>query len=356
MSTIADAVDRVRAAADEIVVAATELTVELGAANARVADLEQRLEQCTDAARPALPRVGIGGSGAFGGLPRDRRLRVLDLMADCGITDFRTDCQWAGVERTQGAYSLAGIRDRCVDIVAAGLEPMVLTGWPPSFYRANPTAGGNSAPKDDAATLLAWRRYLQALFAALYAVGVRRFEIWNEPNFLFMQPVSPALWAKLVRIAHEVAAGISRHIVIVAGGVCPAVDTPPRSMGATIFYDAVLAADPKFFEVVDEVGIHPYAGNHTKLTAGQFWTKHAVPLRARVPAHVPLCGTEHGWKSVANTEAERVDLYVDSVLSWKEPTPLYLFSAFDFAEPYGLVDKDLNPKPVYHALKELLAS
>jgi hypothetical protein len=71
---------------------------------------------------------------------------------------------------------------------------------------------------------------------------------------------------------------------------------------------------------------------------------------------VPLCGTEHGWKSGPNTEPERALLYVDSLLTFPDQrAPLFLFSAFDFAELYGLLKADFTPKPVYDAIKSLLA-
>lgn len=298
-----------------------------------------------------LPTVGIGGSGAFGGLTPANQTAMLKLAKACGIKQFRFDCQWAGIERTKGQYSTKTVVEKAKRVLAEGLVPMVLVGWAPSFYRQNP-ADPNSAPT--VASLEAWRRFLYRLMGDLYAVGVRRFEIWNEPNFLFMQPVSPELWADLVLIASDVAASISVHIRIISGGVCPAVDTPPRSMGASLFYDKVLAHEPRFFQFVHEVGIHPYAGDHTKLKDGQFWQKHVSHIRQIKPVEVPFCGTEHGWKSGKNTEVERSKLYADTVLNWDEGAPVYLFSLFDFVEKYGLVTATGEPKPVYTTLQNLL--
>jgi hypothetical protein len=171
-----------------------------------------------------------------------------------------------------------------------------------------------------------------------------------------MQPVSPARWVDLVLEAHNAAVDISRHITIIAGGVCPAVDTPPRSVSASRFYDAVLLHEPEFFEYVDEVGIHPYAGDHNHLLDGKFWKTQALYIESLMPARVPLCATEFGWKSGKNTEPERVDLYTDAVRSYPDQrAPLFLFSLFDFAEPYGLLDAAGQPKPVYAALRDMLA-
>lgn len=310
-------------------------------------------EPCPEPPPPALslPLVGIGGSGAFAGLTEAKRGQMLSLAKACGITEWRVSIHWAGIERTKGRFTTTGAVALCRQIIDAGLRPMVLVGWAPSFHRQNPT-DQNSAPTP--ASLPYWREFLLVLFNDLYAIGVRRFEIWNEPNFLFMQPVSPELWADLVLIASDVAGEISRHIRIIAGGVCPAVDTPPRSMGASAFYDKVLAHEPEFFRFVDEVGIHPYAGNHTKMKDGQFWTKHVSHIRQLKPVEVPFCGTEHGWKSGVNTEVERSRLYSDTVLNWDEGAPVYLFSMFDFAEKYGLVTAAGEPKPVYTTLQNLL--
>jgi hypothetical protein len=307
---------------------------------------------------PALPAVGVGGSGSFGSLSVDNQNAVLGLMRAAGITHFQFDCPWSSVETSKGVYNLSVVVARAKRVLAAGLIPQVLVGWTPSFYRqAGGTAGSNTAPRwSDQIVRNAWDAFLRALFAALVPLGVRRFEIWNEPNGLFMQPVSPGVWADMVIAAHVVASDISRHIVIVSGGVCPRPNTPPTSMDASAFYDAVLAFEPDFFDFVDEVGIHPYAGNHNKLLAGQFWTKHVAYLQTLLPAEVPLCGTEHGWKSGPNTEPERALLYVDSLLTFPDQrAPLFLFSAFDFAELYGLLKADFTPKPVYDAIKSLLA-
>lgn len=302
---------------------------------------------------PALPAVGIGGSGAFGALPRAQRQALLATAAAAGITHFRFDVQWNGTEYAKGKYGFKAVIEKVQDITAAGLTPMCLVGWPPPFYRRNAT-DPNSAPKDDALTRAAWEAWCRALFSTLYQYGVRRYEIWNEPNFMFMQPVSPGLWADLVLNAYSTARDISAHIRIISGGVCPAVDAAPRSMSASRFYDAVLQFEPDFFRYVNEVGIHPYAGNHTSLLQGKFWREQVTYLSSIIPAEVPFCGTEHGWLSGPNPESERSDLYVDSIRTWPEAAPVYLFSLFDFAEPYGLLLKDGTPKLTYLALKDLL--
>lgn len=307
---------------------------------------------------PALPAVGIGGSGAFQGMQRDRRRGYLRLARAAGITHFRFTVSWSSCEQVKGRYQFGGVLAMVDDILAEGLVPCPLVGWTPPAYRPTGTThGANAVPDYTKGALVAWESFLRALFALLHPKGVRRYEIWNEPNFLFMQPVSPAVWADLVMTAHAVACDISRHIRIIAGGVCPAVDRPTRSMGASMFYDAVLDHVPEFFEFVDAVGIHPYAGNHTRLLDGQFWQRHVTYLDQLVPDEVPLCGTEHGWKSGPNTEEERAELYVDSILSFPDQRePLFIFSLFDFAELYGILTADGQPKPVYHALRDLLVT
>lgn len=348
--SLASTITTARTSVDQLALTLADVEAGAAALENRAQELAAQLEE---ARRPKLPAVGVGGSGAFGGLPRAKQQEYLALMRAAGITHFRFDHQWAGSERTKGVYTFGNVVQRAQDVIAAGLIPQVLIGWAPAFYRVN-AADPNSAPDIRKGALEGWRAWVSKLMAALFAVGVRRFEVWNEPNFMFMQPVSPALWASLVRIVHEEASKISRRIVVVAGGVCPAVDQPTRSQGASMFYDNVLVADPAFFQVIDELGIHPYAGDHTKLKAGQFWTKHVAHLQAIKPAELPLCGTEHGWKSGRNTEDERVALYVDTILTWTEPAPVFVFSCFDFAEPYGLLTADGTPKPVYDAIKELL--
>lgn len=306
---------------------------------------------------PALPAVGIGGSGAFGGLPAATRQEYLALMRAAGITHFRTDCRWDTMERTRGVYVFDGVKTRIREIIAAGMVPQLLVGWAPKFYRKATSTSANDAPLDNDTTRHAWDAFLRAMFAALVPLGALRYEIWNEPNFQFMQPVSPALWADLVIGAHVAASDISRRIVIVAGGVCPAVDTPPTSMSASKFYDAVLTFEPDFFNFVDEVGTHPYAGDHNKLTAGKFFLTQQSHIASLAPADVPLCATEFGWKSGKNTEAERVTLYTDAIVSYPDKrAPLFLFSAYDFTEAYGILDSAGRPKPVYDAIRKLLTA
>lgn len=313
-----------------------------------------------------LPRVGVVGASTWNSLPAAERQASLALMREAGITDFRLGVPWSSVERRKGVYDFRFYLTLAQEVLAAGLTPLIVTGYTPSFYRRE---GDQFSAPTDAAVLTAWPSFLLALFDAFARIGVWRVEVWNEQNHAGppgMRPVLPALYTDMVRIASDAASSVSRHIHLVAGGYSPAPDKLPNALGATKFTEAMLLRDAHAFEYVDEVAVHPYAGK-VSMTTGNFWRTHMANVRRLVPAHVPLSATEVGWATAGpvgtkNTEAEQASFIVDAILTWEEAGPIYLFNWKDWGDgaqrdnSQGLCRLDGTLRPAYYAVKELLTA
>lgn len=317
-----------------------------------------------------LPEVGICGASTFNALTRPARQAALALIRAAGITHFRFDASWVSIERTKGVYNLAPKVELATDIIAAGLIPVAVVAYAPPFYR-RVAADQFSAPTQ-AAVDQAWPVFLRALFAALYAVGVRRYEMWNEPNHAGppgMSPVLPELYADLCLEAHAVASDISRHIQLVAGVISPAPDKLPSALGGTSFLKAILAYEPEFFRFVDEWSLHPYPGMSAttpkralKLLDGWFWRQQYATTRALVPTDIPICATECGWSTFEMSETTQAEMIVDGIRTWPERGVFYLFNWQDWGATaardnrQGLLRVDGKPKASYQAVKDLLTA
>lgn len=308
---------------------------------------------------PALPAVGVVGASSWNRMPASQRTAALDLIAAAGITHFRFGCPWASIERRKGVYDFRLYVTLAREIVEAGLIPIAVVAYTPSFYRP---AGGDMFSTPTREGVLAYGVFCRALFQALVPLGVFRYEVWNEPNHKGppgMWPVSPGVYVDLLLEAHNAASDISRHIRLVAGAVCPAPDKLPNALGASGFTRACLDYEPELWQFCDEWSVHPYPGT-TALLDGQFWQRHMPAIHDLVPAHVPISATECGWSTHDMSEDDQADYIVGAILDWPETGVFYLFNWQDWGtvpardNRQGLCRLDGSLRPAYHAVKNLL--
>ncbi len=323
-------------------------------------------------ARPALPRdfFGIAPQGLLGQRDYDRMRGV--------VRTLRIPILWHQVEPSPGEYRFAELDDTVRDAAAAGIRVL------PFVYGSPPWLSEDSAvpPLATASARRAWTSFLHELVnrygprGELWGDGggglpIRRWQIWNEPNFvLFWRPrPQPAAYARLLRISAQAIRAEDRGARIVTAGVAP-VETgiTPWAFLRRMYRVPGVRSD------FDLVGLHPYA---TRVR----WVGDIVRYVRGVMAdggdrYTPLLvseigiassgrypnGFNKGLRGQASFLRRALGLLVTKANAW-HIAGVDWFTWQDglapdrhcvFCEYGGLFDAGGSPKPAWHAFRRIV--
>jgi polysaccharide biosynthesis protein PslG len=244
---------------------------------------------------------GAAGSAATPGVVTQTLLgeRDFDRMQRGGVETLRFLISRKLVEPARGQYDWS-----TVDAVVSGaakrdieLLPFVYGSpeWVDASEEHPPLAG--RAERD------AWRRFLTTLVDRYGRHGefwagpgaahaIRRWQIWNEPNFDFYwegEP-SPRDYAKLISISADAIRGADPGAKIMLAGVARVRLGMPWWMFLTRFYEV-----PGVKRDFDYVALHPYSPGLRIL--GEYVELARHVMREAGDGRTSLAITEIGWAS-----------------------------------------------------------
>lgn len=328
------------------------------------------------ATAPALFGAGQrnGGASFYGVSPQTQRpLSEYRRMKRGGVDSVRVGIPWNGVELAPGEYNFAGIDDWVRRVAAAKLEVFPFIGATPSFYGRD----FRTLPSQTARQRRAWAAFLRALVRRYGPRGrfwahhprlpkrpIRRWQIWNEPNFFYFSvPRSPKLYAKLVKIAHHAIRSVDPRAKVVLGGLfAHPRQRPPKAFQATTFLRRLYRV-PGIKRSFEGVALHPYAAD-ARLLRPDIRAIRSI-MRRHHDGSTGLYLTEIGWGSGRGTAFEkgprgqvreltqafrilrrmRRSARIERVIwfSWDD-----LAGSCDFCDSTGLVRQGGRPKPAWH--------
>jgi hypothetical protein len=243
-------------------------------------------------ADPAMQRSGFLGMH----LGRVSDARQVELLVDLGVRHVRVwECSWARIQPARsGALALP---TALVDgYVEAGLEPLLVLGYPPDWASSAPPKTRGEAQKYPPRDIADWEAYVRGVARGL-GEQVRYYEIWNEPNghYLKQAPDDPrpleAVYAELVKVAYHAIHEEDPDAVVVIGACAGHPSFSVRSMhhhGAADFCDAL--------------SYHAYGGaNETGIGAAAFaftqsYLAEWLPQLGR--PDLPIIDSESGIKDL----------------------------------------------------------
>jgi hypothetical protein len=315
------------------------------------------------------PAVGVQFHATWSSYTDAQRIEVLDKMAAAGVKWVRIDLGWASMQDTRGVYSqwYVDLVDRTVDAARArGIHVLGMFWMTPGW--ANGGAGAIAPPTSSAdyATALGW--------AAKHWQGrIDAWEIWNEPNTTGFWTGTTAEYVQLLKAAYPAVKANDPGALVVLGG---------PSENDTSWLSAAYAAGMR--GSFDVMSTHPYMGMADAAPEqpddGSIWTiSHVGAVHNLMVANgdgsKPIWFTEFGWSSHDNwagvenwnrgvTAQQQADYFVRAVKYVAGNYP-YVTNVFWYEERnnasgnvqldnYGLLNRDLTPKPAYTAIKTYL--
>ncbi|HEX2128533.1 MAG TPA: glycosyl hydrolase [Solirubrobacterales bacterium] len=297
----------------------------------------------------------------------------LGLMKQGGVETVRFQVTWASVERTPGIYDWSSLDAFMDGLARHGLEPLPYVFGSPAWVANQP----KHPPIDTAADRAAWRSFLRAM-AARYGAGgrfwtareakapIRRWQIWNEPNFEFYwdPDPDPKDYAELVKVSARAIRSVERRAEIMLGGVAPVRSGTRWWIYLRKFYDV-----PGIKASFDAVALHPYSQSMRDL---RWQVKRARRIMANAnDGRTPLGITEIGWSSGTQRvplvvgPARQARLLTNSFrlfanpglrisdadwYAWKDTTAVVPHCSF--CAEAGLFDLRGNPKPSWPAYRK----
>ena len=317
------------------------------------------------------PCVGVQFHAMWSDYDDAERIEVLDKLAAAGIEWIRMDFGWSSVEPRPGAWATWYLEraDLVVDAARArGIKVLMSLGRTPSW--AN---GGRdvNVPPTDFTNYAAAARYLAGHFRG----RVSAWGVYNEPNISTgaFWTGTAADYARLLQISYDSFKIGDPAAKVVAGHVVYSDDGWIRQM-----YRAGAA------DHFDVLATHPYQGVSNEPPAapdnGTKWRMTHTPAVRDVMCEFGDCDkelwfTEFGWsahRSPPNapnwkrgvSEAEQAAYLVETIEQVRRRYP-YVTNVFWYRERngatgdpqldnYGLMRRDLTPKPAYRSLQRHL--
>jgi polysaccharide biosynthesis protein PslG len=323
-----------------------------------------------DASAARADQFGLAATGHLHNLDPASLARELAGYRGAGARWIRFDLNW-GVVQAGGPRSWNWAPfDRVIrGARARGLRVLAVLSYSPDWARPPGTG-----PLHQPSNLRALARFARAAAGRYRGLGVRHWEIWNEPNLAdFWQPrPNAAAYGRLLRAAHRGIKRVDRRAVLVTGGLSPATNTGTSVAPVTFLRRLYRSRARRYF---DAVGHHastfPYLPS-VRASWSAWWQMAGTRPSLRsvmvrngdrrkriwVTEFSAPTGGSRAVSEARQAEILRVGYRLIGRYRWAGP--LFWFSfrdgtvqGGDWQEYCGLVRADYSPKPalgVYQAL------
>lgn len=326
-------------------------------------------------APPAAPALS---PGFFGVVPQAPPTASEFARMDGVVGTMRIPFNWAQLEPEPGRYDFAALDAEVLAAARSGVRILPFVGATPAWISPDP----NRPPLGSSRARRAWAGFLRVLVGrygprgSLWrgreeAMPIRRWQIWNEPNFrLFWRPrPSPSGYARLLSLAAGAIRRADPGAEIVLAGVAPV----SAGLWPWVFLRRLLRV-PGVKKNFDFVAVHPYAVRVSdvaeQVESARFVMAEAGDRRTRLlvtEIGVASWGTfssdfVRGDAGQARFLASAFERLLAMRARWRlagvdwftwrdETTPDRRCS---FCQGAGLLDADGKPKPAWWALKRTI--
>jgi hypothetical protein len=209
----------------------------------------------TTSERAAAPIIGIADNNLLG-LPAKEQAAQFSAMRSIGITSVRVDANWRLVQYLGPSDFDWRVLDQEVrSIRSAGMSvDLIIDGCP--SWAAIPIAKNDMFAQPKSSSEFA--TYAAEVVTRYRSMGVKYFEVWNEPNINeFWRPrPNPAAYTADLVAAYASIKKVDPAAVVISAGLAPASDNgvnyTPLTFVSDMYQDGVKGS-------FDYLGIHPYS-------------------------------------------------------------------------------------------------
>jgi hypothetical protein len=328
-----------------------------------------RVDRCHNRLQPQAPLLDLPSDLTLGynddwiALGKYAPPELLELLEQSGAEVARTGLIWWRVEGDPGTYDWLVSDILYERLLDRGIKPLWTILDAPCWAQPDPAgcAAGDSqlrpAPQhyDEMAdfAVAAAKRYPES-------VGI---EVWNEPNYpqFWGGWPEPARYAEMLR---EVAGALHREVPgmpVVSAGLSPHGDTDQKAIGYGNFIERLYELGAA--QEADAIGLHPYpgvgpGGDYVADVRVHLGKVQEVMERfgdAATPLWVTEFGVSTGGDRAFDPAAQGRAL-VELYELFRRVAGVELAVAHRFVEdggietpvdPFGVLDRDLVPKPAY---------
>ncbi len=284
---------------------------------------------------------------------------VMNLVEAAGIKAIRDEVYWHEVEQVQGVFSFSPSHDAYIQAALdRGIVPLIILDYGNALY------GGT--PRDSGARE-AFARYCQAVVNRYGPMGVRHYEVWNEPNLCIPTfcPWSPGPNAteyyELLKVAYT-AIKEADSTAFVLGCATSPLDEPETAekVPGDVFIQRVFALGGGAY--MDAVSFHQYPVSRTP---EEWIPAECAHVRTAMGAtQKPMWITEIGQHTstayAGVTETRQAQLIARTYLVGRIEPGLQRISWYDLMDDcpddanaecrFGILRLDKSQKPAYAAI------
>jgi polysaccharide biosynthesis protein PslG len=314
-----------------------------------------------------VERHGIAAGGNMHNLGEAELAREMDSYRAAGSRWVRIDVNWSLIQRGGPTSYEWEPFDRVVRAATSrGLRVLAGVLYTPAWAR--PGTPDAAYPPADLAT---YANFCRAAVAHYAPLGVKHWEIWNEPNIPFWKPEpDPARYAQMLKLAYPAIKQADPQAFVISAGLSPYGgygNTAPGLMNPVTFLERMYAAGAA--GSFDALGWHPYNFGGLFFHPMSAWSQLSETqpsarslMVAAGDGAKQIWGTEFGAPTGGDggiSESAQADMVREGYARWKGwgwAGPLMWYSLRDAGtntadreHNFGLVRRDFSAKPSFAA-------
>lgn len=282
----------------------------------------------------------------------------LDLCLEAGINMIRDECLWSDVETDSGIYNIPPEVDRYVrSAISRQIKVYLILNYNNTFYA---TSNGSGVTSE--ANRIAYAKYCKAIVSYFYPLGVKHYEIWNEPNHgvLFWTPQPNANdYTALLHTAYDSIKTIASDIEVIGCATTPAIGNAAPFIEGLDFIRDVFAAGGG--DYMDAVSFHLYQVAYRPENEFASYINSIKSYVGDKPIYFSEFGypTHNAWPNISlEVQARYITrMFLKTKLDDQVKAAVYYDLKNDGTvsteaeHNFGILNFDRSPKPAFTAIK-----
>ena len=286
----------------------------------------------------------------------ENMVAMLDSVKSAGIRIIRDECYWSDIETERGVYNFPAEIDNYITKASEyGIQVLLILNY------NNPLYAAVSAVSTDS-NRTAYAEYCKQVVSRYSPLGVKYYEIWNEPNIpIFWSPEPNAAdYVELLKVAYPAIKETNPEAVVLGGATSPSEGDAPPFIDWITYFNGI--KDNGGLEYMDAVSFHLYRFDN----GPEYWLSNDLQnIRSIVGNSRDLYVTEIGYPTSQVWPyidmQEQAKYFSRLLLLARDYAQIKMITYYDLKNDgenrnenehnFGLLNFDLSAKPAFEAYK-----